>query len=359
MADPRQLADPGIATDDTIPSARRANASGHVVPRELPLRAGSESVRQFLNRFKSSRRAVFRALRQLPAVVDAARQLDAKTLYIIEWPQDAIDALKGGHGVWKEAADQSFEAAIRAKDGGRFIKHLRLREAGGKGIDLTSLNNIAVQASLAEIIGRLEELGTKVDAVLLGQSSDRRAQVEAGEHIYLQALHCQQLANREHLLRQAVGPLTVGRSQLIQSIETQSSILRPPTGGAPLWGDTPTQKLQAAFGELRTDLQATMAATQTLTLIHEELREPEAAREALRQLTAGFLESAPRLRQLARYVPYSIKQDHEQTWLRVQEHIMPAAEATLHRMSPESRDDLTALEFVPADVLEGDTDDDL
>lgn len=326
-----------------------------VLPRELMLPQCNEAVRQFLDRFQVSRSAILGALRKVPAFIEAARGLDPRTLYVVEWPKEAVASLQTGHGVWNRAADGTLEAAIRAKNGGGFVKHLRLREAPSAGINLAALNNLAVQSSLAEIIAQLEELATKMDSLLAGQRSDRHAQVDAGEHIYFQALQSHQKDNREHLLRQAILPITVGRSQLLRSIQAQSSVLKIPNGSAPLWGETPTQKLSEVFADLRIDLHATMVSTRTLVMIHEELGEPAAASEALRQLAVGLRESAPKLRQLAKYVPYSLTANHEQVWSRVQDQLVPTADTATRRLEMGREPQSLAFEFAPADFLEGES----
>jgi hypothetical protein len=333
--------------------AGSSNSESLVVPRELVLPSErSEPIRQFAERFRLSRKSIVTVLQQVPAVIDVVRGLDPRQLYTIEWPPEAVAALKQGTGIWKRNASGSLDTAIRAKNGGAFVKHLRLKEMHEAGVDLSALNNLAVQSALAEIIARLEELSSKVDAVLAGQRTDRQGLVDAGESTYLQALGCRHGDDRLHLLREAVVPLNTGRFQMLRSIESEALALAKPTGSAPLRGDTPTQRLAAAFGTIQQDMMTAMRATRSLVLVYEELRQPDAAKETVRHFAEILGKPAHTLRELAKYVPYSRSADHEEFWMKVDSKLVPAAHSSLRLLEAQR----VLSEFTPADILGGTSD---
>ena len=69
---------------------------------------------------------------------------------------------------------------------------------------LSSLNQLAIQQTLANIVRRLEVIDEKITDVLQGQINDRLAEVESGIHIYEQAVVASYPDIRRDLLRNAI-----------------------------------------------------------------------------------------------------------------------------------------------------------
>ena len=66
---------------------------------------------------------------------------------------------------------------------------------------LSSLNQLAIQQTLANIVRRLEVIDEKITDVLQGQINDRLAEVKSGIHIYEQAVVASDPDIRRELLR--------------------------------------------------------------------------------------------------------------------------------------------------------------
>jgi len=83
----------------------------------------------------------------------------------------------------------------------------------------SNLNQISIQASIAEISEMLFNLDKKLDNLAMGQHSDRVAEVEAGIDLYNQIYHIQDPLNRQTKMANALGYLSSGRRKLINNLK--------------------------------------------------------------------------------------------------------------------------------------------
>lgn len=327
-----------------------AGSIQRVVPRALRLSDAAESVKQFARRFDADRHRLLSALRSTPALVQLARSLGAAKTYVIEWPPEALGALRAGKAVWEKAVDGSLPAVVRLKDNSEIVKHLRLREVSGSSTQgLNALNNLALQSAIASVVEQLEDLDAKLDSVLAGARADRLGYVIAGEQMYGQALAARDPENRHRALHSALQTLATGRGQLMASITSEARLLRPATGNARPFAKAPSEKLADSYRVLEEDARSAALATRSMILVHEELGEPDMAREALGQFAHGLAEPARRLRELAPHVPYSRTFDPQRTWAVLEDRVLPAARASASALEGAPKPLLT--EFTPGEIL--------
>lgn len=318
------------------------------VPLTLSLRDRAESVVQFVRRFGIQRERLFQELRTMPTFVDLARSLGSSSRYVIEWPTEALAAQRAGTAVWQTAADGTLPVVIRLKNG-EIVKHLRLREVADAGQGLSTLNNLAVQASLAQVVGKLEELDAKLDRVLAGARADRLGQVLAGEQLYAQALAARDPGTRRATLHSAHASLATGRGQLLSNVAEQARALKVPTGSALLFRKNPSRELEERIDAMQEDVKAVALATRSMALVTEELGETGMTAVALSQFASKLSEPVRCLRQLSRYVPFRGGIDPAGVWGVLDDHVLPKARMAAEAMVVPARPLLT--EFEPNDLL--------
>lgn len=305
------------------------------VPSALSPVGRDEGVRQLLARFRGVRGDLIAAFRSAPAVADLARSLDPKKMYEIEWPAGMLEAVQNGDTTWKKYADGSLAVVLRDKDGKSIVKHLRLRESDVPFQSAAAMSNLAIQAALADVVARLEEIDAKLERSLAGARADRHGIVDGGIHLYEQAVVLVHPADRRRLLLSAAQTLAEGRGQLLKFIEAEAAAIQPPTAlsgffKAVPFAETPTQKYVKRMTQLTEDAGKAIVATRAIVLVYEELGETESARVAVMQLADAGRGNAARLATLARSVPATVNLPMpEHAWQLLDQKVIPAADRSV------------------------------
>jgi hypothetical protein len=135
---------------------------------------------------EAERRKAIQILRQIPAIVDVAKKLSEGTTYQAYFSPEVWKRIKDGSARLDKKDNGLFGVLIRDVKTGHVTNHVSLKEVTPDL--LGSLNQLAIQQTLANIVHRLEVLDEKITDVLQGQINDRLAEVESGIHIYEQAV---------------------------------------------------------------------------------------------------------------------------------------------------------------------------
>ena len=149
-------------------------------------RSIAEINRSFNRFYQERRRKVITTLRQLPSMLEVLDQLASGRTYQAVVSPEVMKDVKDGKVSWDQYADGLYGAVIRDNETGEIVCHAKLREVTPEL--LSSLNQLAVQRTLAEIVQKLEAIDQKVTTVLQGQRNDRLAIVESGIQLYEQAM---------------------------------------------------------------------------------------------------------------------------------------------------------------------------
>lgn len=166
---------------------------------------------------KEKRQKLIHILRQIPVYVDLAQKLiEGKTYQAIFHPE-VLKALNNGSLRWDMKESGLYGAVIRDVETGHIAHHINLKEIPPDL--LTTLNQLAIQQTLADIVRRLEIINEKITDILEGQVNDRLAEVESGIAIYEQAIVASNLDTRRGLLVNAIQELNGGRKKLIKSTD--------------------------------------------------------------------------------------------------------------------------------------------
>lgn len=164
---------------------------------------------------EEKRQKVIQILRQIPAILNSVKKLsEGKTYKAIITPE-VLKRIKEGSARLDKKNNGLLSTTIRDAKTGQFIGRVNLKEITPDL--LTSLNQLATQQTLANIVHRLEAIDEKITDVLQGQTNDRLAEVESGIHIYEQAVVASDPDVRRELIVSAIQKLNDGRNKLIKS----------------------------------------------------------------------------------------------------------------------------------------------
>lgn len=166
---------------------------------------------------EENRQKIIQILRQIPAYINVAKKLtEGKTYQAIIAPE-VLKRIKEDSAGFDKKDNGLLGTQIRDVKTGRFIDNVDLKEVTPEF--LSSLNQLAMQQSLADIVLRLEFIDEKITDVLQGQFNDRLAEVESGIHIFQQAVVASDPDVRRELMVSAIQKLNDGRNKLIKSTD--------------------------------------------------------------------------------------------------------------------------------------------
>jgi len=233
---------------------------------------------------EEKRQKVIQILRQIPAILDVAKKLSEGKTYQAYIAPEVLERIKDGSARLANRDNGLFGANILDAKTGKIIHNASLMEVTPDL--LNSLNQLATQQTLANIVHRLDVIDEKITDVLQGQINDRLAEVESGIHAYEQAVVASNPDARRELMVSAIQKLNDGRNKLIKS--TDFSFL----------DKLPRNRLGMFFSRIR-DIpeyvqlkaehvwQATHAiveASRYLVLAYSDLNEPGSLRVSLEQV---------------------------------------------------------------------------
>jgi hypothetical protein len=233
---------------------------------------------------EEKRQKLIQILRQIPAYIDVAKKLtEGKTYQAIITPE-VLKRIKEGSARLDKIDDGLWSTTIRDVKTGRYIDRVNLKEITPEL--LSSLNQLAIQQTLANIVHRLEAIDEKITDILQGQVNDRLAEVESGIHIYEQAVVASDPDVRRELLVSAIQTLNMGRNKLIKSADFS------------FIDELPRTKLRMFFSlkwnihkyvrskaeSVWKQAHAIVQASRCLVMAYSELNEPDTLRVSLEQV---------------------------------------------------------------------------
>lgn len=166
---------------------------------------------------EEKRQKAIQILRQIPAYLDVAKKLIKGKTYQAVLPPEIWKQIKDGSARLDEKGNGLFGALVKDVKTGHVIDHVDLKEITPDL--LSSLNQLATQQTLADIVNRLEIIDEKITDVLQGQINDRLAEIESGIHTYEQAIVVSNPDVRRELIVSAIQKLNDGRNKLIKSTD--------------------------------------------------------------------------------------------------------------------------------------------
>lgn len=233
---------------------------------------------------EEKRQKVIQILRQIPAILDVAKKLSEGKTYQAVFPPEVWKRIKDGSARLDKKDNGLFSSWIRDVETGHFADHVDLKEVTPDL--LSSLNQLATQQTLANIVRRLEVIDEKITDVLQGQINDRLAEVQSGIHMYEQAIVASDLDLRRQLLGSAITQLSRGRDQLITSTDLSFIDKLPRTLNgmrfSPIWDIT--KHVQSKVEPVWNAAHAIVKASRYLVLAYSALNQPDSLRVSVEQV---------------------------------------------------------------------------
>ena len=252
---------------------------------------------------EEKRQKVIQILRQIPTILDSVKKLsEGKTYKVIITPK-ILKRIKEGSARLDKKDNGLLSTTIRDVTTGQFIDRVSLKEVTPDL--LNSLNQLAVQQALANIVRRLEVIDEKITDVLQGQINDRLAEVESGIHIYEQAVVASDPDLRRELIVSAIQKLNDGRNKLIKSTDF-SFIDKLPRNRLGMFF-TPiqdiTKHVQSEAVPVWKAAHAIVKASRFLVIAYSALNEPDSLRVSIEQVESDVKVFQDKMGEIVNWLP--------------------------------------------------------
>lgn len=271
----------------------------------------------FNNLYDERRQQVISLLRQVPSILDLVSDVADSGSYRAVISPEVLRKIERGVASWDKTADGFIGARIRDNKNGQIIAQVKLEEISPDL--LTSINQLAIQHTLAEIVQRLEMVDQKITLVLEGQRNDRFAMVESGINLYKQAIAAKNPDTRHQLLINAVDKLDEGRQKLILSLESDIEFVEklPRTFGQMLlyapFRDV-SEEVERKVKPVQQSFQAVIRASYVLASVYEALGEMDSLPVSFQPLREMLLNVGEKGKRIARFLPYNSDSPPEELW---------------------------------------------
>lgn len=246
---------------------------------------------------EEKRQKVIQILRQSPSVLDLVKKFSGEKNYQACFSPEVWRRIKDGSAKLDNKGDGFFGVMIRDVETGHITNHASLKEITPDSI--SSLNELAIQQTLADVVRRLEVIDEKITDVLQGQFNDRLAEVESGIHAYEQAIAASD-PDRRGLMVNAIHELNNGRNKLIKS--TDFTFI----------DELPRSRLDMFFSrnwdipkhvQLKAEIvwkatHAIVKASRYLVLAYSDLNQPDSLRVSLEQVKSDVVFFQDKIREI-------------------------------------------------------------
>jgi hypothetical protein len=255
---------------------------------------------------KEERQKAIQLLRQIPAFVDVAKKsIEGKTYQAVFSPE-LLKRMKDGLVKLDEKDDGLFAALIRDVETGQITDHVNLKKVMPDV--LSSLNQLAVQQTLADMVHRLEVIDEEITDLLQGQINDRLAEVESGIELYEHAIVAINQETRRELLANAILELNRGRKKLIYSTDF-SFLDKLPRNRRGMFF-TPIRNI-CEYVQLKAEpvwkaTHGIIKASRYLVLAYSALNEPDSLRVSLEQGKSDVKVFQDKIGEIVRWLPPTI-----------------------------------------------------
>ena len=252
---------------------------------------------------EEKRQKVIQILRQIPAYIDVAKKLSEGKTYKAIIDPEVLKRIKEGSARLDEIDNGLLSTTIRDAKTGRFIDRVNLKEVTPEL--LNSLNQLAIQQTLANVVRRLEVIDEKITDILQGQFNDRLAEVESGIHVYEQAVVASDPDVRRELIVSAIQKLNDGRNKLIKSTDFSFIDKLPRNRLAMFFSlnwDIP-KHVQSKAESVWKAAHAIVEASRYLVIAYSSLNEPDSLRVSLEQVESEVKVFQDKIGEIVHWLP--------------------------------------------------------
>lgn len=266
------------------------------------------------HRYENTVFDLIKGFQQVASFVDLKNSIQQDSVYKVVIPKDISEKLKDG--ILKHSIDQQGKLlpTIRNQKG-EITYQLRLEEMSEEFI--SNANNLVIQASMAIIIEKLEEITHKVDSILSGQFSDRMGIIRGAIEVYKQSLVTQNVDTKLNLLNQLVVELNIGRAQLIESLKDLMQIVDVLPSNSfqqilyPLINKVNVLKIEKSYLKIQEVFEGIIMASMYIGLAYEELKESVAMKDSFIPLQECLELYAGKNQKIIDFLPYDSKNQNK------------------------------------------------
>jgi hypothetical protein len=267
--------------------------------------------------YNEKRQQSLNLLRQMPSLIDLTNKLVEGKSYRAVISPEILRKMNSGAANLDKYTGGLYGALIREDETGQVIAHVKLEEISPEL--LTSLNQLAVQNTLAGIVQRLEIIDQKITTVLEGQRNDRLALIESGINLYQQAIASINPQTRHQLLISAIDQLNEGRQQLTLSLINDIEFAdKLPRNFWQMVLYSPfrdvSEEVEAKVKPIQQAFQAILRGSYVLASAYETLGEINALQVSLQPLRDTVLKVGEKGKEIARFLPYNAVLPPEELW---------------------------------------------
>jgi len=252
---------------------------------------------------EEKRQKAIQIMRQIPAFLDGVKKLSEGKTYQAYFPPEVLERIKNGSARLDKKDNGLFGALIRDVETGHVTNHVSLKEVVPDS--LSSLNQLATQQTLADIVQRLEIIDEKITDILQGQVNDRLAEIESGIHIYEQAVVATDSDVRRELIVSAIQKLNDGRNKLIKSTDINfiDDFRRDRLGMFfSLNRDIP-KHVQSKAESVWKAAHAIIKASRYLVIAYSALNQPDSLRVSIEQVKSEVKVFQDKIAEIVRWLP--------------------------------------------------------
>lgn len=152
----------------------------------------------------------------IPAFVDVIDKLKVNDKLVADISENTQKLINKGILQLQQSSNGNFSAILREK--GKFAEQITLKQESLSPNLLDSLNNVAMQMQLKEVMEKLESIKEQLDRVLQGQQDDRIALCESAIQQMLNANYIQDKTFKQICVGNAIKTVSDGRMQILLSI---------------------------------------------------------------------------------------------------------------------------------------------
>lgn len=234
---------------------------------------------------EEKRQKLIQILRQIPAFVDAVKKLSSEEkTYVAEFGRAVQERMNDGSVRLDDKGNGLFGVLIRDVKTGKVAEQVRLKEVTPDL--LNSLNQLATQQTLANIVHRLEVIDEKINHVLQGQFNDRLSEVTSGIDMYEQAVFLPDSGKRDLVIANVIQALNRGRRELIENADFSFIDDLPRTRNSMRFSgisDIP-EYVQSKAVPVWKAAHAIVEASRYLVLAYDAWNAPDTLRKSLEQV---------------------------------------------------------------------------
>jgi hypothetical protein len=292
---------------------------------------------------EEKRQKLLQVLRKIPAILDVTKKLSEEKVYQAHFPPEVLKRIKAGSARLDNKGDSRFSASIRDVKTGSFIDNADLVEVRPEL--LSSLNELATQQTLADIVHRLEVIDEKITDVLQGQFNDRLAEIESGIQSYEQAVVASNPDLRRELIVSAIQQLNDGRNKLIKSTDISfiNKLPRNRLGKffSPHWDIN--KHIQSKAELVWKAAHAIIRASRYLVIAYSALNEPDSLRVSLEQVESEVKLFQEKMREIVNWL--SPTSNWRESFMTISQGVLP----NIHELDEISQKTIV-VEFQPKEI---------